>query len=119
MTHHRPAEEKFYSRYAWCLNPILSVRDLLSRFNQELDAYHVFEGWQREEVKINLYLFACAVACTIDDYFNLSFINFSPIGARLPRLKPVLRAADWVVNTPASLLRISAHWQAWQFRKDW
>ena len=40
------ADEQFYSRYDWCLNPILSVRQLIHRFGEELDAYPLFSGWQ-------------------------------------------------------------------------
>ena len=64
------AEDRFYSRYDWCLNPILSIEQLLDRFQEEIDAFPGLEGWQREESRINLYLFACAIACTADDYFG-------------------------------------------------
>src|SRR4029453_12869287 len=56
------AERRFYSLYAWCLNPILSVRDLLDRLGEELGRIELWDVlWQREESLINAYLLACAV----------------------------------------------------------
>lgn len=62
------SEEQFYSPYAWCLNPRLSVRDLFDRLREELGR---FEGlvlsWQQEESLVNLYLFVCAIGCSVAD----------------------------------------------------
>ncbi len=111
--------ENFYSRYEWCLNPILSVRQLLYRFREELSAYRQFDGWQREECKINLYLFACAIACTADDYFNLKRTDLSPLSSNLPRFRTLLGAAELTFNTLGWLLRIATNWRAWRWRKHW
>jgi hydroxymethylpyrimidine pyrophosphatase-like HAD family hydrolase len=110
-------EERFYSRYDWCLNPILSIRQLLAHLNEELDGYRVSEGWQREECRINLYLFACAIVCTIDDYFNQRLLNLSLLRSRAARLDFLLAATEWVLNTPVWLLKIVANWRAWRWRK--
>jgi hydroxymethylpyrimidine pyrophosphatase-like HAD family hydrolase len=112
-------EEHFYSRYDWCLNPILSIRQLMSHFNEELDAYRASEGWQREECKINLYIFACAIACTTDDFFSQRLLNLSILRSHLPRLGFLLTAAEWLLNTFAAPLKILANWQAWRWRKRW
>src|SRR5207302_7310464 len=111
------AETQFYSRYEWCLNPILSVRELIHRFNEELEAYRTAEGWQREECKINLYLFACAIACTADDCFNFRLVSFKPLYSRISRLRPLLLSLEWALNTPASLARRAMNWPAWRWRK--
>src|SRR5437016_14175634 len=63
MTDARTSEEQFYRRYSWCLNPALSVEDLLQRYREEMDRYPALTGWQREESKTNLYLCAFEVAC--------------------------------------------------------
>jgi hypothetical protein len=68
MADERFLEALFYGQYQWCLNPALSVDDLL-RLREEADRFKTLSGWQREESKVNLYLFACAIACTVDDYF--------------------------------------------------
>jgi hydroxymethylpyrimidine pyrophosphatase-like HAD family hydrolase len=113
------AEELFYSRYNWCLNPILSVRELIHRFEQELDAFPLSRGWQREEIKINLYLFACAIACTADDYFNLRLLDFAPLCSSIPYLRPFLGTVERVLNSSALVLKIAMNWRVWRWRKRW
>src|SRR5262245_8403119 len=110
------AEEKFYSRYEWCLNPILSLQELLHRLAEELEAYPAFEGWQREECKINLYLFACAIACTADDYFGRRLLDLSPLHRYAPKLRFLFRAAEWLPNAFRSLAAMIFHWRAWRWR---
>src|SRR5262249_35296058 len=83
------------------------------------DAYPTSQGWQREECKINLYLFACAVACTTDDYLNLRFVNFSGLLSRSPSFWPLLRLLEWVINTPLMLLRMVINSPAWLWRRRW
>src|SRR5215813_8740579 len=92
------AEEQFYTRYDWCLNPILSVRQLIQRINEECAAYRTSDGWPRQECRINLYLFACAVACTADDCFNFRLVNLAPLYLQLPRLRLVLAPLEWALN---------------------
>src|SRR5271169_2575583 len=68
----RLSEEQFYSLYDWCINPVLSLSDLFIRLREELNRCTKLQvSWQREECKINIYLFACAIACTVDDYVAL------------------------------------------------
>jgi hydroxymethylpyrimidine pyrophosphatase-like HAD family hydrolase/orotate phosphoribosyltransferase len=82
------AEERFYSSYSWCLNPILSLRELFHRLREEFDRYEQRRvNWQQEECKINLYLFVCAITCTIDDYLGRSQMNLSRIAERFPPLR--------------------------------
>src|SRR2546430_17650366 len=62
-------ESDFYAPYDWCLNPILSVGELFQRLGEELDRYESLRvDWQREECKINVYLFVCPIACPSDAY---------------------------------------------------
>ncbi len=109
-------EDEFYSRYNWCLNPILSIRDLLQRLNEELEFFPQLSGWQREESKINLYLFACALVCTADDYFASRLIDLASLRARAPRLGPAFRAAEWFLNRIEWFFHV-ADWRAWTWRK--
>jgi len=113
------AEEQFYSRYLWCLNPILTIGQLLTRFRVELDGYRALEGWEREESKINLYLFACAIACTVDDYFSQKLVDLSLLYPRLPQFWFFLRSADWLINRITWFLRIVFNWRAWRWRRRW
>src|SRR5690349_23929411 len=62
---HHIEEEQFYSRYGWCLNPILSIEELFDHLRDEVNHSATLTEWQREESVINIYLFVCAVACTL------------------------------------------------------
>src|SRR5438093_6920366 len=62
------SEQQFYSLYAWCLNPVLSVRELFDRLREELGRFERLAlTWQQEESLINLYLFVCAIGCGVAD----------------------------------------------------
>lgn len=98
-------ERRFYSSYSWCLNPILSLRELLQRLHEEFDRYEQCRvSWQREECKINLYLFVCAIACTIDDYLARSQMSLSRISEHFPPLRFAVAIAQQTLNM-AHLLR--------------
>jgi hydroxymethylpyrimidine pyrophosphatase-like HAD family hydrolase/hypoxanthine phosphoribosyltransferase len=112
------AEHDFYSRYSWCLNPVLSVDDLLRRFREEIDGYEVLSGWQREESKANLYLFACAVACTADDYFAVRWLDLKPIKKRVPRLDPILSAVQSAADSVQAAVKVRDI-AAWRWRRCW
>jgi hydroxymethylpyrimidine pyrophosphatase-like HAD family hydrolase/adenine/guanine phosphoribosyltransferase-like PRPP-binding protein len=113
------AEDRFYSRYDWCLNPILSIEQLLDRFQEEVDAFPGLEGWQREESRINLYLFACAIACTADDYFGPKRPPLSRRYSHVPRLRFLLTAVEWLLSIIGSVLTIVRDTRARQWRKQW
>ena len=66
--HTDPAQASFYARYEWCLNPLLTVADQLTKLGEELDyGGSLGPGWQRDECVINAYLLVCGIACTVDD----------------------------------------------------
>jgi len=97
-------EEAFYARYDWCLNPILTVGQLFQRLHEEIAAAPGLTApWQREEARINLYLFVCAIAATVDDYLSRSIGDLSPIAAHFPRLRPAVRLAERVQRGVESL----------------
>lgn len=95
----RLAEERFYSLYDWCLNPAQSLKELLQRFRDELGRSRTAElGWQRDECTINLYLFVCAIACTVDDYLAAPLVRVSPLSVYFPRLKPLVAGGQWFLD---------------------
>jgi hydroxymethylpyrimidine pyrophosphatase-like HAD family hydrolase len=101
----RPAAgEEFYSAYAWCLDPVPSLGDLLRRLGEDLERYETRrEGWEREECRINLYLFACAIACTVDDYLASRPCDLGTLAARFPAWRRAVTAADATLNFPHRL----------------
>ena len=95
------AEERFYEAYQWCLNPMLSLRDLLQHLGEEIESYrgNGAAGWQGEERRINLYLFACAIACTLDDYLAARPWSLDVVARRFPSARKAIRTAEAVLGT--------------------
>jgi hydroxymethylpyrimidine pyrophosphatase-like HAD family hydrolase/orotate phosphoribosyltransferase len=118
MSNAQRSEEQFYSSYSWCLNPALSIHDLLQRFQEELDRHESLSGWQREESKANLYLFACALACTADDYFALHLVNLSPLARRLRRFRAPIALGQAGIDILYSAIKFRDH-AAWRWRRRW
>ena len=88
------AEADFYRAYAWCLNPMLSLGDLFLRLREELErADGRPAGWQREETRVNLFLFVCGIACIVDDHLARRLYDLSPVVARFPRLRAPVAVA--------------------------
>jgi len=101
-TPHTAGEERFYEAYQWCLNPMLSLRDLLQRLDEEMESYRAngAAGWQGEERRINLYLFACAIACTLDDHLASRPWGLTAVARRFPSARRAIRAAEAVLSAP-------------------
>src|SRR5580700_3733043 len=93
------SEEHFYSSYEWALNPVLSVRDLFEHLRESLNQLNSLNvPWQIEECKTNVYLFASALTCTIDDYLAETPPDLSKISRRFPRLRIPLLPLQKIVN---------------------
>ncbi len=114
------SEEQFYAAYSWCLNPVLSLSDLFRRLGEELDRYDGLQWeWQREESRINLYLFVCAIACTLDDYLAWRPWNLAGITVDFPRLRLAITSTEWLLNLPHTLLGLFADRKIVQWRQEW
>lgn len=88
-------ESRFYGEYPWCLNVVPRIEEIVEHLRGELGrAEDVEEGWQRGEVMTNVFLLACAITDTIDDYLVGEAYSFSKVGRLVPRLMPAVRAAE-------------------------
>ena len=112
-------EEAFYTSYGWCLNPFLSVRELFQRLREDLNRVAALD-WQREECRINVYLFSCAIACTVDDYLARPARNPTPYlkgvpGAIVPLLERATEHAHslWARFVDRRVIRWRDRWQRW------
>jgi hydroxymethylpyrimidine pyrophosphatase-like HAD family hydrolase/adenine/guanine phosphoribosyltransferase-like PRPP-binding protein len=118
MVDTRNIEQEFYSRYNWCLNPALTLKDLLHCLEEEISRFETLTGWQRDESKANLYLFVCAIACTADDYFGLRWINLSPLNIRLPKYRALIAGTQFVLDLLWSFVNFQ-NIGAWRWRRRW
>jgi len=113
-------EREFYAQYEWCLNPILRVQDLFLRLQEEIDRFQkVNPEWQQEECRINVYLFVCAIAATVDDYLVAHVTSLSAIGRKFPRLKCSAEMAERIARTWASTRKSLTDGAVQYWRDDW
>lgn len=90
-------DQSFYSNYRWALNPFLKFDELISRMRDELNRHRRRDERRREEEsRINLYLFPCAIDCTLDDYLRKESWHIRPLVSRYPRLSGVIKVSEGV-----------------------
>ncbi len=95
-----PAGE-FYDAYAWCLDPTPTLGDLLRHLGEEMERYETpREGWEREECRVNFYLFVCAIACAVDDHLAERPWSLATLAARFPGLRRAAGATEAALNLP-------------------
>ncbi len=93
--------ERFHSGYRWTLNPLLTLRDLLTHLGEELERYaSTTSEWELEEHRINFYLFSCAIACLLDDYLGARRWDLRNLAERAGRLRQPLLATEAILNAP-------------------
>ena len=89
------SESRFYADYAWCLNIVPRIEEIVEHLRGELNkAEGLDDGWQRGEVMTNVFLLACAITDALDDYLVGEAYSFSKVSRLVPRLGPVIRAAE-------------------------
>ena len=114
------AEQKYYSLHDWCVNPILTVRKLFGRLREELDQYRTLPfSWQREEARIAIYLFVCAIACTVDDYLSWRPWVLTPLGDDFPQLGLVIPLIQGIFNLPYALVSSSRRRAVRRWQEGW
>lgn len=113
-------EARFYEAYAWCLDPILRLRDQLRHFSAELRGQTVWpRSWEEEERIINLYLLACGIACTVDDYLARLPRDLSLVAERFPRLRVGVSVARWLINLPHMIATLAGDRGVRRWRRTW
>jgi len=114
------SERSFYSHYEWCLNPLLSLRDLRLRLREEVERYNSLSvEWQREESRINIYLFVCAIACTIDDYLARRTIDLTPAAKRFPRFRNLVQNGQRFTRFATGYISLFSDKSIRTWRKRW
>src|SRR5215469_4524071 len=80
-----PEEIGFYDQYPWVLNAFPTIREVLDRLREQLTKLEgLGEGWQKREVITNVFLLACSVTDTIDDYVAGNTYDFSKVIQAFP-----------------------------------
>lgn len=88
-------ESGFYGSYAWCLNAVPTIQEVVGHLSRELGrADEVEEEWQRAEVMTNVFLLSCAITDTMDDYLLGASYDLSQITRLLPSVAPGVRMVE-------------------------
>jgi CelD/BcsL family acetyltransferase involved in cellulose biosynthesis len=75
-------EELFYAERCWGYDPVPTLKELFERLREELGRVEGLpRGWQREEGTRNVFLFVCAIGCTVDDLLAPRAPGLSGMGA--------------------------------------
>src|SRR5437879_5890068 len=86
------AEAAFYLEKEWRLNAFPRLEEVVLRLREELrQADEEGADWQRNENRINVFLLACALSDTVDDYLLGVHFDFSRAMSVVPEIKPAVR----------------------------
>jgi hydroxymethylpyrimidine pyrophosphatase-like HAD family hydrolase len=97
-------EVDFYGRHRWALNAIPTMRDVLDHLSEQLSMVErVSEGWHQREVITNIFLLACSVTDTIDDFVAGNAYDFSKISQAFPLARAGVRILNWLFAAPRRL----------------
>jgi hydroxymethylpyrimidine pyrophosphatase-like HAD family hydrolase len=114
--HYLETESAFYKDYAWCVDAVPSVGEIVQHLRQEFDRFgSLDEPWHRTEVAKNIFLLACAVSDTLDDFLLGNAIDFSRIGGLIPGGRRVGR----LVNQATSAVHSIQVRGLEQWRRQW
>ena len=114
------AEEDFYSFYGWALDPVLSVFDLFEHLRESLNQLTSLNvPWQIEECKTNVYLFASALTCTVDDYLGETSPNISKLSRMFPAFRIPILLAQKIINVVHRFATFPQKWRAARWREKW
>jgi hydroxymethylpyrimidine pyrophosphatase-like HAD family hydrolase/hypoxanthine phosphoribosyltransferase len=114
-------EANFFNQYAWALNAFPTIREVLTHLVEELNRLgSIDEGWRKREISTNIFLLACSVTDTIDDYLAGTTYDFSKLGRAFPPaarpvriLNRIFAAAGRAREARWSRLRTwSEHWRS-------
>ena len=106
-----PTEEReFYAAHHWALNAFPRIQDIASVLQAEASLLEESSGWQFSEAAINVFLLACAVSDTVNDWLAGPRYNFSRIGDVVPGASAMLKPVK-------AVLAAAARVRAWRTRR--
>ena len=98
------ADKDYFALYEWCLNPVLSLADILERLAEEAERQDLLDAaWQREECRINVYLLLAAACCITDDYLAYRPWNLGTVASALRRGNRAVQFCATFLNAPQAL----------------
>jgi adenine/guanine phosphoribosyltransferase-like PRPP-binding protein/trehalose-6-phosphatase len=94
------SELSFYCAYDWALNVFPTVKETRTYLKKEIPRLgQVREEWQRREVATNIFLLACAIMQTADDYMLGRRLDFSKAVKAKPALARIASMVEAVFRS--------------------
>ncbi len=123
----RGGDGDFFSNYSWCLNPILTFEGLLARLEEETSRFVKYETldrdpdvqWHRAESKLNIYLFSCAISCTLTDFLYKRPWHLAPLARMFRPLTGLILKAETVLNFPSEVKLVLKHRKLKKIQEEW
>lgn len=112
-------ESRFYNQYPWSIQVFPRLREVRDHLLSEIRHLHNTEfQWQREEVCINIFLFAAAMLESVDDFLLGKTIDLSKVKDAASFASPMLsRLESWCAIGPNLRARGLKRFFAW--RTSW
>lgn len=109
-------ETAFYKEYTWCLNVVPKVSEIISHLRREVDRLgSLSQPWHLIEAGTNIFLLACAISDTLDDYLLGSGTDFS----RAAKILPMGRRAGRMANKLSAAARSRRLKKLEKWRNEW
>ena len=114
-----PEECEFYSHYGWSLNATPRVEEVIRELRSEVARLlQVPADWRAAEVMVNIYMLACAISDTVDDWLLGPSYNFSKVTGTLSAAKLVVRPVEAALKS-ATRLRAFRLRRFRRWRQNW
>ena len=99
-------ERDFYSAHAWALNAFPRMADIPGLLKAEAALLKgAPNDWRSSEAAINVYMLACALSDTVDDWLAGPRYNFSKISGAVPGASLALKPVEAALATSARVRR--------------
>jgi hydroxymethylpyrimidine pyrophosphatase-like HAD family hydrolase len=110
------SELSFYDDYNWCLNPFLTIDQIVCRLRDELRKLRMpHVTWHLNEILTNVFLLGCALSNSVDDYIHGPTYKLPRPAAIIPLAKSILSLAEHL----AALKRSYRVMQTRKWRQQW
>lgn len=108
-------EVAFYDQYPWVLNAFPTMREVLNHLAEQLSGLESSaKGWQQREVITNVFLLACSVTDTVDDYIVGNTYDLSKVSRAFPIARECVNAFNRFLAGAGRLREIRlSHLRAW------
>lgn len=113
------AERDFYAAHPWSLNVFPRIRDIVGFLSAETALLDQLPAdWRFDEARANVFLLACAISDTVDEWLLGDRYDFSKISGVVPGAGLVLKPVGAALAFSARVRTLRAR-RLQQWREEW